>query len=121
MTVRQTNNDSVLINVRNASNGASHGIYRSSDAGLTWTITPFNPTNLGWWGLGTNQQIYEVIYHPTIPDLVYVASGQGFYRSTDDMLTWTQILSANTREIHFHPTDPNVMYVRPSGANFLYV
>ena len=121
MTVRPTNNDSVLINVRNASNGASHGIYRSSDAGLTWTITPFNPTNLGWGGLGTNQQIYEVIYHPTIPDLVYVASGQGFYRSTDDMLTWTQILSANTREIHFHPTDPNVMYVRPSGANFLYV
>jgi hypothetical protein len=27
MTVRPTNNDSVLINVRNASNGASHGIF----------------------------------------------------------------------------------------------
>lgn len=121
MTVRPTNPDSILINVRNARNGTTHGIYRSTDAGLTWIETDFNPTNLGWGGLGTNRQIYEVIYHPTIPDLVYVASNEGFYRSDDDMTTWAQTLTATTYEVHFHPTDPNVMYVRPNNANYLYV
>ena len=121
MTVRPTNPDSILINVRNARNGTTHGIYRSTDAGLTWSTTAFNPANLGWGGLGTNRQIYEVIYHPTIPDLVYVASNEGLYRSTDDMATWTQILTASTYEIHFHPTDPNVMYVRRNNSNYIYV
>ncbi|GAB5417397.1 MAG: T9SS type A sorting domain-containing protein [Crocinitomicaceae bacterium] len=121
MTVRPTNPDSILINVRNARNGTTHGIYRSTDAGLTWTETAFNPTNLGWGGMGTNRQIYEVIYHPTIPDLVYVATNEGFYRSTDDMATWSQILTATTYEVHFHPTDPNVMYVRRNNSNYLYV
>ncbi len=121
MTVRPTNPDSILINVRNARNGTTHGIYRSTDAGLTWTETAFNPTNLGWGGMGTNRQIYEVIYHPTIPDLVYVATNEGFFRSTDDMATWSQILTANTYEVHFHPTDPNVMYVRRNNSNYIYV
>lgn len=121
MAVRPTNHDSILINVRNARNGTTHGIYRSTDAGLTWTETAFNPTNLGWGGLGTNRQVYEVIYHPTIPDLVYVASNEGFFRSTDDLATWTETINANTQEIHFHPTNPNVMYVRGNNSNTIYI
>jgi hypothetical protein len=121
MTVRPTNSDSIFINVRNARNGTTHGIYRSIDAGLTWTETAFNPVNLGWGGLGTNRQIYEVIYHPTIPDLVYVASNEGFFRSDDDMATWTETLTASTYEVHFHPADPNVMYVRRNNSNYIHV
>jgi len=123
MAVRPTNPDSILINVRNARNGTTHGIYRSTDGGLTWTETAFNPTNLGWGGLGTNQQINEVIYHPTIPDLVFVATNSGFYRSTDDMATWTQVpsITSTTYEILFHPTNPDVMYVRRNNADFLYI
>ena len=121
MAVRPTNPDSILINVRNARNGTTHGIYRSDDGGLTWTETAFNPTNLGWGGLGTNQQIYEVIYHPTIPDLVYITSNEGLYRSTDDLATWTQVLPNSTNEVHFHPTDPNIMYVRRNYFDNFFV
>ncbi len=46
--VSPTNSDSVLINIRNSSNGTTHGIFRSVDGGDSWNITPFNPVNLGW-------------------------------------------------------------------------
>ncbi len=38
----------VLINVKNSHNDTTHGIYESIDGGETWSITNFNPVNLGW-------------------------------------------------------------------------
>jgi photosystem II stability/assembly factor-like uncharacterized protein len=112
MAVSPTDRDSVLINLRNARNGTSHGIYRSTDGGLTWSQTPFNPTSLGWGGLGSNAQVYQLIYHPTIAEKVFVGTNQGLYYSTDDLQTWTRILnSADITHIKFHPTDANTMYV----------
>ncbi|MCB0837068.1 MAG: hypothetical protein KDD99_10440, partial [Bacteroidetes bacterium] len=43
MTVDPLNPNSVLINVQNALNNASHGLYQSADGGLTWTQSNFNP------------------------------------------------------------------------------
>jgi len=112
MDASPTNADSVLINVRNASNGASHGLYRSIDAGATWSATNFNPTTLGWGGLGSNAQIYKVAYHPTIPDLVFIGTSKGLYRSTDNMQTWLNFLpTADIVDIEFHPTSPNIVYL----------
>lgn len=107
-----TNFDSVLINVRNASNGTSHGIYRSTNGGQTWTQSPFNPTNLGQGGLGSNFAIFVIAYHPSIANLVFVGTNAGLYRSTNNLQTWTQInASADITDIKFHPTDPNIVYV----------
>ncbi len=107
-----TNSDSVLINVRNANNGMSHGIYRSINGGTTWTQSNFNPTTVGFGGLGSYFFIYEVAYHPRVHDLVFVATSRGIYRSTDNLQTWTQLYGSNTvREIEFHPTDDNIIYI----------
>lgn len=112
MDASPTNPDSVLINVRNASNGSSHGIYQSSDAGATWALTAFNPTNLGWGGLGDNDEIYKIAYHPTIPDLVFVGTSKGLYRSTDNLQTWTQLIaSTDITDIEFHPSSANIIYL----------
>lgn len=120
MTVSPTNPDSVLINVRNALNGASHGIYRSTDAGDSWEITAFNPVNLGWGGLGTNAQVYVMSYHPTIPGLVFIGTSEGIYRSDDDMITWTNpIGTLDFTAIDFHPTDPNIIYAASRNNDFV--
>ncbi|MFK8044384.1 MAG: GEVED domain-containing protein [Crocinitomicaceae bacterium] len=112
ISVSPTNPDSVLINVRNSRNGNTRGIYRSTDGGLSWTITNFNPTSLAWGGPGNNDKIYKIAYHPTIPNRIYIGTSKGIYRSDDNLATWTQALpSADIVDIDFHPTNPSIIYL----------
>ncbi len=110
--VNPFNNDTVLINVRNASNGTSHGIYRSEDGGLNWTQSNFNPDILGWGGLGSNGRIYKIAYHPRVRNLVFIGTSNGIFRSDDHLQTWTQLVSTgDISDIEFHPTDNNTVYI----------
>jgi photosystem II stability/assembly factor-like uncharacterized protein len=123
MHASPTNADSILINVNNSQNHYSHGLYRSVDGGDTWTQTNFNPGNLGWGGLGSNRKIYKVKYHPTVPNLIFIGTSVGMYRSDDNLTTWTsQLPSFEFTDIDFHPTDPNIMYAyAKDNANVVYV
>ena len=111
IAVSPTHPDSVLINVRNAQNGTTHGIYRSIDGGESWTITPFNPVNLGKGGLGSNFKINQIKYHPLVPDMVLVSASDGLYRSTDNLQNWTKVTNGSISEIEFHPTNPDIIYI----------
>ena len=107
-----TNPDSVLINVRNAQNGISHGIYRSTNGGNTWALSNFNPTTIGSGGLGSYYVIYEIAYHPRVANLVFIGTSRGVYRSDDNLQTWTQLYPTNDiTDFAFHPTDDNVLYI----------
>ena len=107
-----TNFDSVLINVRNAGNGTSFGVYKSNDGGATFTPTAFIPANVGYGGLGSNFKVYTIQYHPNIANLVFVGTSQGLYRSTDNLQTWTrQIIGGDVLDVDFHPTNNNVIYI----------
>ena len=114
-----TNPDSILINVRDANNGITHGIYRSVDGGDNWSITNFNPNNLGQGGLGSYFSIGKIAYHPTISDLIFVKAGWGeLYRSDDNLQSW--ILIPNTiTNFDFHPSNPNIIYAW--SGNTLYI
>ena len=115
MTVSPTDPNIVLVNLKNAQNSTSHGIFRSTDAGDSWEMTPFNPENIGWGGLGDNESIYKVAYHPTVPGLVFVCTSEGLYRSDDDLASWINLLpSGIITEIEFHPTNPDIVYVYDS-------
>ena len=50
-SVKPDNPNHILINLRNARNGYSHGVYRSTDGGTTFSETLFNPQTLGVGGL----------------------------------------------------------------------
>ncbi len=121
IAAKPTNFDSVLINVRMADTGHSFGIYRSNDGGVTFQQTNFNPTTLGYGGLGSNFKINVIKYHPSVANLVFVGTDRGIYRSTDDMATWTRINNSwNVGDIEFHPTNSNIIYVYENyywGAN----
>lgn len=106
-----TNSDSVLINVRNSGNGTTHGIYRSVNGGDTWTETNYNPVVLGKGGLGSNFQVNEIAYHPTVPNLIFIAANDGLYRSTDNLATWLKVTNGSISEIAFHPTNPDIVYI----------
>jgi photosystem II stability/assembly factor-like uncharacterized protein len=80
--------------VRGVMTSHGDGVYKSTDAGRTWTHM----------GLDRTRHISKIRVHPTEPDTVYVAaqgaaygatSDRGVYRSTDGGKTWSQILFVN--------------------------
>lgn len=96
-------------NPRNSLNGG-YGIYKSLDAGKTWTLM----------GLEKTRHIHRVIVDPTNPDIVYAAAigspwgehpERGVFKTTDGGKTWTKILYANNKtgaaDLVMDPTNPN--------------
>jgi hypothetical protein len=111
IAVSPTNVDSVLINVRNADNGNSHGIYRSTNGGLTWVATNFKPSVTGFGGLGNYFQVHQIHYHPLVANKIFMATSDGIFVSNDNLTTWNQILAgSNITAIAFHPTNSNYVY-----------
>jgi photosystem II stability/assembly factor-like uncharacterized protein len=89
------------------------GVYRSTDAGETWTFL----------GLRDTGQIGAVVVHPTNPDVVWVAAlgspfgpgpERGVYRSVDGGATWQHVLFVSERtgaiDLELNPSDPDEVY-----------
>ena len=89
------------------------GVYRSSDAGATWTIV----------GLKESGSIARVLPHPTDGNVAWVAvagnlwkptTQRGVFKTTDAGKTWTNVLFVDSltgaNEIVMDPRDPNVLY-----------
>tara|TARA_B100001173_G_scaffold18785_1_gene15061 strand:- start:29985 stop:34355 length:4371 start_codon:yes stop_codon:yes gene_type:complete len=117
IAVSPSDPDRILINVRNSKNGVTQGIYQSLNGGESWTQTNFIPENLNWGGLGTYDKIYKIMYHPSIPNLVFAGTSEGIYRSEDNFESFTRISVGNFSEltynfdfIEFHPTNQNIIY-----------
>ena len=89
------------------------GVYRSTDAGATWTHV----------GLEQTASIARVIAHPTDANVAYVAAvgnlwkanaERGVFKTTDAGKTWAKILYVDTltgaTDLVIDPRDPNVLY-----------
>lgn len=77
----------------------SIGIYKSTDAGLTW-----NPT--GNIAGATN----KVIIDPSNTNVLYSATTGGVFKSTDAGANWTELISGNHDDIEIHPTNSQIIY-----------
>ena len=110
ISVNPINKSEILINVQHGGSGYTHGVYRSIDQGESWSKSAFNRDNLGWGGLGDNERIFKIAYHPTVANKVYVGATQGLYVSTDNLATWTRVMTGATTDIAFHPTNNQIIY-----------
>ncbi len=118
-TVNPNNVNDVYINLQGGVNGYSYGIYHSTDGGQTWSETNFNPTNVGYGGLGDDFRVRTLRYHPTLANTIFVGTNRGVYISTDGLHTFTRVHNGVFQDpnyteivsIAFHPTDPNTVYV----------
>jgi len=97
----------------NASGGQfGQGIFRSTDAGATWT-----PTSLSF--PETNQAGFHVMaVHPEL-DVILAGSNRGLFRSTDAGENWAQVSAGNWTDIQWKPGDAGVIYGarKSSGVN----
>jgi photosystem II stability/assembly factor-like uncharacterized protein len=91
---------------------AGNGIYKSTDAGKTWTHV--------WRQEG---QIGTMVVHPTNPEIAYAAvlgrafgpnPERGVYRTTDGGKTWQQVLKKNAdtgaSDVALDPSNPRILF-----------
>ncbi|BAO75373.1 glycosyl hydrolase, BNR repeat precursor [Winogradskyella sp. PG-2] len=89
------------------------GVYKSMDAGKTWTHI----------GLEKTYHISDVIIHPTNPNTIYVtaqgaqyapSNERGVYRTMDGGATWEKLLYVNTTtgasSLSMDMTNPRILY-----------
>ena len=99
--------------IRGVMTSHGDGVYRSTDAGRTWTHL----------GLDRTRHISRIRVHPTDPDTVLVAAqgaaygpskDRGVYRSTNGGKAWEQVLFVNETtgpsELAMDPTNPRILY-----------
>jgi photosystem II stability/assembly factor-like uncharacterized protein len=95
-------------NVRNSAS-AGNGVYRSLDAGKTWTHL----------GLDATERIARIVLHPTDPDVAWVAAlgrewgenpERGVYQTEDGGKTWRKLLYVDARtgaaDLVIDPSNP---------------
>ena len=99
--------------IRGVMTSHGDGVYRSTDAGRTWTHI----------GLDRTRAISRIRVHPTNPDLVYVAAQgapyganeeRGIYRSEDGGDTWEKVLyvdeNSGASDLSMDMSNPRILY-----------
>ncbi len=117
VTIDPNNPDVVWVgtgeNVSGRHVGWGDGVYKSLDAGKTWT-------NMG---LKKTEHIGKIVIDPRDSNRVYVAAEgplwsaggeRGLFQSVDGGKNWTAILhideNTGITDIEFHPTNPDIIY-----------
>lgn len=98
---------------RGVTSSYGDGVYKSTDAGKTWTHL----------GLDLTRQIANIRIHPTNPDIVYVAAQgaihgasaeRGVYKSVDGGKTWTKTLYVDDNsgcvDLSMDMNNPRILY-----------
>lgn len=99
--------------IRGVTTSHGDGVYRSTDAGRTWTHL----------GLEATRAISRIRVHPSDPDLVYVAAQgspftatpeRGIYRSSDGGQNWELVLhvdeTTGASDLAMDRTNPRILY-----------
>lgn len=92
------------------SNYYSIGVIKSTDQGLTWTITGLAAQ------LNELKTFTRVLVHPKNENIVLVGAKDGIYKTTDGGVTWKNKYGERSIiDMEFKPNDPNVIYAASYG------
>lgn len=92
---------------RDNGDAAGYGVFKSTNAGASWTISNS--------GMG-NRTVGKLIIDPNNTSVLIAACNGGIYRSTNAGATWTQTFSGGFfKDIVFKPNNSNVVYATKDG------
>lgn len=105
IVVHPTNTDTIFIATGDRDGGDSpgYGVWWSQDGGASWSSRNS--------GMG-NREIYEILQHPSNPNIMIASAQDRVYRTTDMGASWTLTYSAGEdfKDLAFKPGDPNIVY-----------
>ncbi|MFM6984344.1 MAG: PKD domain-containing protein, partial [Chitinophagaceae bacterium] len=92
---------------RDAGDAVGYGVFKSTNAGASWTISNS--------GMG-NRTVGKLIIDPNNASTLLAACNGGIYRSTNAGASWTQVFSGGFfKDIVFKPNNSNVVYATKDG------
>ncbi|MGB0895822.1 MAG: T9SS type A sorting domain-containing protein [Flavobacteriaceae bacterium] len=115
----------IMIDPNNAANGTdiwyagapAGGIWKSTDAGVTWAPMSDNLPQIGVSGIAVDHANSDIIYIATGDDDAGDTPSVGVFKSTDGGATWNQtgLNPSNS------PSSMNDIYINPNDSNMLWV
>lgn len=110
IAISPTNSQIIYISTGDSDGGDTYsiGVMKSTDGGQTWA-------DVG--NLGGN--LRDILVDPTNPDIAYVCSNNGVYKTTNGGNNWNSVLSGSYRDIEMKPGDAQTVYAA-SGDQVRY-
>ena len=87
----------------------SIGVMKSTDGGVT-----FNSTGLNW-STAQSRVMRRIIIDPTNTNILFVATSNGLWKTTDAGVNWTSTLSGSIRDVEFNTGNANTIYACTSN------
>ena len=117
--------NTIMIDPNNTANGTNiwyagapaGGIWKSPDAGMTWSPMSDNLPQIGVSGIAVDYNNSDIIYIATGDDDAGDTPSVGVFKSTDGGVTWNQtgLNPSNS------PSSMNDIYMNPNNSNMLWV
>ena len=131
LTLCEAHPDHLLASIISVNGWGPLGLFKSVDAGATWTLLPNAPdfmcqpgnaSCIGWY-------VNQVRYHPQDTNII-LGAGVQYHRSTDGGQTWEWrdylsnpccgnnegLAYVDTWDIGFHPDHPDTVYIFNDGG-----
>ena len=89
----------------------SDGVYKSIDGGATWAVAGLT------FAIAANTVIHKLVLHPTNSTILFAATNNGIYRSTNSGASFTSVSAINCWDLKFNPGNPTIVYAAGTSFN----
>ena len=97
-----TDSAKILLGTGEPENYPGNGLWRTTNAGQTWIQVGSIPAS---------GQFREIRFQPGNSNIVHAACSNGYYKSVDGGVTWTQRVSGNITSLDVPTTSSNIIFI----------